>query len=467
MTVSHVLFVLLLCVLTGSFTWGMRGTLIGGERGAMLPGAALAMILLFAGGSAPVASAFPMFAVIGACGMFFGGSQTYGETIGLTKDSDMGKRRLGRIGLAVKGGGWFGVYAGILSFGFGTAAGRYALWETILFVVLLPVVRQLGILLLNRPYKPDKKVFPKLYFSESRREVWGGMLLMMLYILIFSACKREWFAIWMIVFGCVFGAAGFVLGNLLQNAADAHLPAKFFSGWKAMECTFGAVGALGVGLCWCLFYNRFVTRYTYDITAHSGAWTPFPTKLNTLLGFIWLVLLSLFILRYWLPLPGSKKSSRLSKAVFALEDVLIYPVFCLYPLFLAAAGDLYFAQIFSLSGMVFLLPDKLVFGTKARYGKNLYALILHAVLVLLTAAALFLQIFFDATLSAYGIWMVWLLGYLLVTYAVRFDPVQLREKRKKHGSIKDALSGSEPTWMAYAGLCVAALLILGKSYFSL
>ena len=469
MTFSHALFVLLFCVLTGSFTWGMRGSILGGERGAMLPGAALAMVLLFAGGSAPVATAFPMAAVIGAAGMFFGGAQTYGETIGMALDSD-GKTRLrGWIGLAVKGGGWFGVFGGVLGFGLGAFAGRYRIWETVLFVLLLPIMRLLGIMLINSPYSPKDNVFPKLYFSKTRREVWGGMLFVLLYILVFTACKGEWFAVCLSLFGLIFGAVGFFAGNLLQNYVGAHLSEKWFSAWKAMECAFGAIGAFGVGLCWCALYKPFVSRYTFEITAHSGAWSPLSPKGATLLGYIWLLLLGLFIARYWFAQPNGKKKKSFARLLYVVEDTLIWPVFCLYPLFLAAVGDLFFAQIFSFFGMFYLLPDKIVFGGKKQYEKMPIAPVLHIALIVLSAAALFAQLFLNAAPSAYAVFMVYTLAYLLVLYLIEMDPLRLRALMRKHGSFKAAFLslGTEPTWLAYAGLCVIVLLILGKPYFSL
>ena len=469
MTISHILFVLLLCALTGSYAWGMRGSIIGGERGAMLPGAALSLVLLYSGGSAPVATAFPMAAAIGAAGMFFGGSQTYGETITLAHDADAKARRRGLIGLAVKGAGWFGVFGGILGFGLGAMAGRYSLLETILFVLLIPVARQLGILILNAPFKPKKSVFPKVYFSISRRENWGGMVFVLLYIIVFTACKREWFAMLLAFSGMISGAIGFCFGDLLYRFVVAHLSKLRFSGWKAMECTFGAIGSVGVGLCWCVFYDSLGSRYAYEITAHSGAWSPFSTKLYTLLGFIWLVLLGLFIARYWFPHPGSKKKDRLSKILYDAEDIIIYPIFCLYPLFLAYVGDLFFAQIFAFFGMFYLLPDKIVFGGKSRYAKMPFATILHIVLIVLSAIILVAQLLLNFSPGVYPVWLLYALVYLLVLYVVVFDPIRLRALTKEHGSIIKAILSleSEPTWLMYAGVCVICLLILGKPYFSL
>ncbi len=469
MTLTHVLLVLLLCVLTGSYTWGMRGSIIGGERGAMLPGAALALVLLYAGSSAPVAAAFPMAASIGAAGMFFGGSQTYGETIALTHASDQKKRLFGRFGLSLKGAGWFGVFGGVLGFGLGAMAGRYALWETGLFVLLLPVVQALGVLLFNSPHRPKEHVFPKLYFSESRRESWGGILLVFLYILIFAACKREWFVLCLGLFGFLFGAIGFFSGNLLQTFADTHLSETWISGWKAMECTFGAIGAIGIGLCWCLFYDPFGSRYAYEITAHSGTWTPFSDKSNTLLSFVWLVLLALFIARYWFPLPNGKKSGKISRILFGAEDIIIYPVFCLLPLFLASVGDLFFSRVFCFFGLFFLLADKIIFSRKTRYEKKPYTLILHGVLAFLTAALLFMQIFLNVLPGVYAVWTMYTLVYLLAMVAVKLDPFRLHALTRREGSFKKAFLslGAEPTWLLYAGICVIALMILGKSYFTL
>ena len=469
MTFSHVLFVLLLCVLTGSFTWGMRGTILGGERGAMLPGAALAMVLLFAGGSAPVAAAFPLAASIGAAGMFFGGSQTYGETIGMTKDADEKIRLMGQIGLAVKGAGWFGIFGGILGFGVGAMAGRYAIWETVLFVVLLPVMRILGALLINAPFAPKENVFPKFYFSKTRREVWGGMLLTFVYILVFSACKREWFTILLALFGFLFGALGFFTGNLLQNYADAHLSDEWISGWKLMECTFGAIGAFGVGFCWCLFYGHFGSRYAYEIIAHSGAWSPLSDKAETVLGFIWLVLLALFIARYWFPHPKGKKDDRLAKRLYGAEDVLIWPLFCLVPLFLAAIGDAFFANLFCFFGMFYLLPDKIVFGGKKHFEKMPIAPVLHVGLIVVSAILLFVQLFLDAKPGAYAVWMLYTLGYLLVMLLITLDPIRVAALTREHGSFKKAVLSikTEPTWLAYAGVSVIALMVLGKFYFTL
>lgn len=464
MTILQVLSVMLFCFLTGSFTWGMRGTIIGGERGAMLPGAALAMALIYAGGHVPVAATYPMAASIGAAGMFFGGMQTYGETISMTHDKSFETRLFGRFGLAIKGAGWFGLFGGIFGLGIGAMAGRLELWETVLFVGLLPVVKWLGILLLNIPYNPKKNKFPKLYFSRSRFEHWGGVLFVLLYILAFSFVKHEWLSVLMTGFGFVFGALGFVIGNFFQCFADVHLPRSWIGGWKWMECVFGGLGGVGVALGWCLFYGSEVRHYAFEITAHSGPWLPFPEKTNTLFAYIWMLLLALYAARYLF-----RPDKKIGKVFTRLEDVLIWPVFCYIPLFLAFTGNRFFGQIFSSFILLFALAERITFGSQKRYASVAGANVLQTLLFVGAAFVLAWQLFKDVDFTAYEIWMLYMLVYLITEFYVAIDPVHLPRRVRENGSLRLAFRemGSHRSWLLYATACVIALLILGKRYFML
>lgn len=464
MTFWQILSVVLFCVLTGSYTWGMRGTIIGGERGAMLPGAALALALLHAGGSVPVASAFPMAVSIGAAGMFFGGSQTYGETIGMTRDEDRFTRLFARVGLAVKGAGWFGIFGGLFGLGVGAMAGRLAPWETILFVVLLPVVKWMGILLLNTPYSPKKNKFPKIYFSRSRFEHWGGIAFVVLYILVFSFVKKEWLAVLMTCAGFLFGALGFVLGNGCQNYADKHLPTSWIGGWKWMECVFGGFGGMGVALAWCLFYGSAVRQYAFEITAHSGAWAPFSEKTNTLLAFVWLILLALYLARYLF-----RPDKGIGKELMRLEDLFIWPVFCYVPLFLGFTGNAFFGQLFSSFILVYTLAERITYGDRKRYDAVGGVGVMQGVLFVLASAILAVQLFTRVQFSAYMLWFLMLSVYLLAELYIAMDPVHLPARVRQSGSVPAVLSalGSHRSWLLYACVCVTVLLIWGKSYFTI
>ncbi len=45
MSLSDMILCVFLTTLAASYGWGMRGSLIGGEKGAMLPGALIGLIL--------------------------------------------------------------------------------------------------------------------------------------------------------------------------------------------------------------------------------------------------------------------------------------------------------------------------------------------------------------------------------------------------------------------------------------
>ena len=463
MTFSHAVWVVVLCLFAGSYTWGMRGTILGGERGAMLPGAALALLLLYAGGGVPLTEAFPLAAVVGAAGMFFGGSQTYGETISMTHDPDASVRRLGRLGLAIKGAGWFGVFGGIFSFGVGAWSGSFALWQVILFVSLLPVVKWLGVAAFNSPQKPKENRFPPLYFSQSRFEVWGGLVALCLYFCIFGSVTHVWLMPLMTAFGMLSGALGFWLGNLFQTALDgSHESGLFallrrpgiFSSWKGMECIFGAVGGLGIGAGWCLLYLPFSRRYIERIISHSGIWSAFSEKTDNILLFVWLFLFALYVLRYMFP----QDKGRFGRALHKTEDIWVYPVFCYVPLFLAACGNTAFAGVFSVSVMLFLLAEKIAFSGAEHYESLPGAKIWQAVLVGITAVCLALQLFLNFSLSAYWMLFVWLLSFVVVYICMQVVGLFCSPdgKRAFRGSI---------SWMVWAVVCVAAVLIPGWFYF--
>lgn len=461
MTFTHALFVMLLCAAVGSYAWGMRGTIIGGERGALLPGAALATVLICAGGVEPVSEAFPFAAAIGAAAMFFGGAQTYGETIGLTFDADKKTRMHGRLGLAIKGANWFGIFAGVLGVGLGAMAGRYALWELLLFTLLLPAVKWLGVFGL----KLLRKKLPQLYFSKTRFEVWGGMTLLWVYILLFAALHKEWFPVLLGVFGFVSGALGFWVGNLFQTKFDGK-GNGFIGGWKWMECAFGAIGGLGVALCWCLFYDIFVYKYAFQIVGHSGVWTLLREQTNAILLFAWLFLFVLFLLHYLFD-PKKQDTSKAAKLAYRAEDVLVWPVFCYVPLFLAMSGNARAAQIESFFMVLYVIGDKIIFGGAKHYENLFGEKVYHCALMLLPAAVLYVQLFTDYTFSALQTMLMYLLAYLLAEYYAVFNLNRMRPLCAEHGSAAKALlsMGSTLSWMVYAGVCCIAITGMSVFYF--
>ena len=66
MNIFNILLFLLLSTVSVSYGWGMRGTIIGGEKGAMLPGAFLGLLIALFSGSELLADSPWMLAGIGA-----------------------------------------------------------------------------------------------------------------------------------------------------------------------------------------------------------------------------------------------------------------------------------------------------------------------------------------------------------------------------------------------------------------
>src|SRR3989304_114169 len=118
--------VILLAAMAGGMGWGIRGQ-YGHETGAMIAGVLVGFtcVLLFVprGTSLRAARVVALIAV----GVSFGGSMTYGQTIGLTQDAvligNWAALRWGLLGLFIKGGIWIAFAGAFL--GIGLSGKRY------------------------------------------------------------------------------------------------------------------------------------------------------------------------------------------------------------------------------------------------------------------------------------------------------------------------------------------------------
>ena len=268
---------LLPAAMAGGMGWGIRGQ-YGHETGAMIAGVlvGLALVFLFCprAGSLPAARAAAWFTVA----ISFGGSMTYGQTIGLTQDAPLignwEALRWGLLGLGVKGGIWIG-FAGAF-FGMALSGRQYRPLELCLLLLVMVFLLFLGVAVLNEPFDPARKLLPTIYFSDHwywepgadllpRRERWGGLLFALAGLILYSGgIKRDRLARNLAFWGILAGGLGFPLGQCIQ-ASHAWNPEWFRAGWFAkiephvnwwnmMETTFGAVfgGILALGL----FLNR-------------------------------------------------------------------------------------------------------------------------------------------------------------------------------------------------------------------
>ena len=277
---AHSVWLLFLAIvlggLAGGMAWGIRGQ-YGHEMGAMIFGilVGFTLVLLFM----PNASALQAARVIGlfTLAIGFGGSMTYGQTVGLTMDSGVHGNvsdphwnrdayLWGMLGLALKGGLWIGF--GGLFLGMGMSGKRYTPREMLWIGIAMLGLFVVGRWALNTPFEPDLKNLPVFYFSDHwrwepaenvkpRAELWGGLLFAFAGLSAYLfRIKRDRLAVSLGCWG-ILGGLGFPIGQAFQ-AAYAWDAEKFtrsswwqigYNTWNMMEVTFGIVAGvvLGVG----------------------------------------------------------------------------------------------------------------------------------------------------------------------------------------------------------------------------
>ena len=173
--------------MAGGMGWGIRGQ-YGHETGAMIAGVLVSLILVFLFCPNNASIHVIRAAALGTIAMGFGGSMTYGQTVGLTHDTPLvgnwASLRWGMLGLAIKGGVWIGFSGFFLGVGLGGK--RYRPFEMFLLVIGMLTAIVAGWWLFNSPHDPENKCLPLLDFSDHwkwepgvelkhRPENWGGL----------------------------------------------------------------------------------------------------------------------------------------------------------------------------------------------------------------------------------------------------------------------------------------------------
>ena len=268
----------LFAALAGGMAWGIRGQ-YGHETGAMLAGllVSLTLITLLCPKATLLNTARAV--ALATVAMGFGGSMTYGVTVGLTHNPAMvgewNALGWGMLGLTIKGSLWIGLCG--LFFGMGLGGVRYRWREMFLLMAAMIAAYALGVYLLNSPFDPDNKALPEITFSSlwywdpdsntrPRFECWGGLSFALLTALVYTGLIRGDIMARRIAFwGILGGALGFPAGQSLQAGhawkADWFLQAdvwllehnqmeifKHFNWWNMMETTFGCIMGASLGL---------------------------------------------------------------------------------------------------------------------------------------------------------------------------------------------------------------------------
>ncbi len=361
----------LICIAATTFAacygWGMRGAVIGGEKGAMLPGAFIGLILAWFSGGA-IMDFFWIPAAVGAMGMTFGGTETYGETIGMVlhRGRPDHNPKKGYTGLALKGALWFAVCGGFLGLSFAAMTGEiYKVRDfLILFLLVTPILR-LGYEIFNKPYDRDKKVFPKIYFSLTRREEWGGNVVLIIALSVTAAIKCDWLTLMMTCFGFVFGAIGWLVA--MKGYVLIALPLKsgrylleklnkkgVVDGWKLMEFVLGAFGGFGLSLAFCLGFPK-IAEYN-EIINRNGIYSD-ETVVTVAPYAISLCILGILAINIYQFVCDRKGK----KVDYFFWDRIERPLYSVIPMFFVVFGSVFASKVMTVFMLVFGCAMKCAF----------------------------------------------------------------------------------------------------------
>ncbi len=308
-------FVLLFLVAVAvSYGWGMRGTTIGGEKGAMLPGALLGALLAQFSGIFIVQEHFYIFSALGAVGMYFGGCMTYGETLSLSMSARPATYlKKGLTALFLKGFLWFAVFGSVFSTGVNAICGKYEIIDLVLIIVLTPALAIIGLKVFNRPVDVNNVKYPKIYFSKTRKEYWGAMLGMVVAFLIVNIINLNAYSVIFSLICGLFGGFGWVIAQLIQiylkhYTKDSKLgllrklnASSSLDSWKAMECTLGAIGGLGCVVAFICTYDLF--KSTVFTLEFQGGLKPINERISLIFFIVWFILLLLDMIHYFVKMP--------------------------------------------------------------------------------------------------------------------------------------------------------------------
>ncbi len=317
MNIINILILIFAIVPATSYGWGMRGTTIGGEKGAMLPGALIGLIIAMCSDILIVRENAFVFAALGAVSMYVGGSMTYGETLGLSMNNDANKNiKKGLEGVFLKGFLWFGVFGGMFSLGINMISGIYTDLETVVYLCLLPACSVAFYFLINKPHSVEKKKFPKLYFSVKRQESWGALAGIFIFLILSLIYKFDALLLTFLTIPALFGGVGWLIGQLLQiyfihhaqKSSNAFIKRLCTSGvietWKLMECVLGAFGGLGCAIAFILSYDNFSVN-VHGMEKLGGIRSTNETAV-LIIFVIWLILICADMVHYFIKKPTTR-----------------------------------------------------------------------------------------------------------------------------------------------------------------
>lgn len=368
MNVSDMIICILFTTLAASYAWGMRGTVIGGEKGAMLPGAFIGLILAWFSDGA-IRENFWIPVAAGLMGMTYGGTEPYGETIGMVlhrgrPDHNPAK---GYFGLAFKGALWFSICGGFIAISLASMSNSiYKTSDPVIFMILVPVIQQIGYRIFNQPYDKEKGIYPKIFYSLTRREEWGSNLALLIAMIAFAVIRGDDLTLAMIAGGFFFGAIGwFVAMKLYVLSAFPMKNGKYIlgklsekhlvDGWKIMEFTLGAIGGFGLALTYCIRFG-FVEKYN-EIIALNGIKT-LPESVEYSVAYLCVTLAHGIVMVNLYAFLSERKGKKINSFVC---DLIERPLYNVVPMILIFIGSQFAAIYSTVFMLVFVIAVKCVF----------------------------------------------------------------------------------------------------------
>lgn len=502
MSFGEMILFVLISGLAMSYAWGMRGTTIGGEKGAMLPGAIMGLLIAVFSGSELLLQNFFMLAGVGSMSMYFGGCMTYGETLALSVSSKPAENmKKGLIALFVKGGIWFAIFGAFVGIYLTASTGDvYSIRDFLILFALIPPFALGGYFLLNKPLNVEKNKFPKIYFSITRQESWGGLLGIVVLLVIFMFYRNDYFALKLTLGSAISGAVGWVIAQIGHIITKHPMKngkyllswlekKKLVDAWKVMECVLGAIGGIGIALTICLLQNDMESiAFTH---AQNGAlWNPLQAH-GKWIALVWIVFIALDMLQFVFNEPASKseldklrrkdlifrhqydlakrelkkyKPSKAFKRYRLLIEPFEFPLYSVVPLLFALLGV---HEVASLAAffIVYLVMVQEIGFLHFRFSQSRH---IFRVLTLGFGLAIILAQFISGWTPGIKLTMLmYVLFYEFVTLLWAFPSTsirKLRRKTKKEMSFTDFF-GARVSVHAYFVICVIILAVFTFIYF--
>ena len=373
-----------------SYGWGIRGFVIGGEKGALLPGALLGFFIAFFTLGDMGHEYYLFYTAAGALSMFYGGTETYAQTMSYLLSRDVkgpyyNQLKKGVIGIFLKGGLWFAIPGFTLSMLSGALTGKYSVTEIVLTFALFPVVSIIGTRIFNYPYDKKKGIFPKLYFSLDRREEWGSNVMIILLLTVLTVINRDFISLGAGAVGFITGGMGFLIGLILYDIERRPMGKKFFGrfsekgyidGWKIMEHAFGAFSG-GAMMLYFALNSSYYTEALQNVNRESLLLG----NSGIIFAVIPLILLVFTALQYPLIKILEGRNKNVNTNIF---EIIERPLWSAVPLIFIFLGSSYAAAFGAFMTLAYALCEKCSIECfdDSRYKKPLRALfyVLWAVL---------------------------------------------------------------------------------------